>query len=468
MIERGEFQASRNTVLVLDEVSQIGPRPMLKLLELQAKTGMTIKMLGDREQAQAIEAGDTIELLRRALPPEALPELLTTLRQVTKRGREIAGLFRDGNAADALMMKRADGHATLVGGDREQVVAQIADRYIARRDILLGSGCMRGITVSAPTNEDVAEISEAIRMRLKARGEISATERVHHAIDQGGRTYELRLAAGDAVRLFRRTWGTVNGRDRHVGDNGDVVTVVAQDDQRLRIRTKHGEIADVEWRRFADAETGRLLLGHGHALTINAAQGITSDEHINALPRGTAGVTAFTSYVAESRARGTTWTMIAEGALYEAEKHRQALGESTPITREGLWARAAEDMSDKPYKGLGIDLLGAALRDRDKAIDTFIACSHRMENGRLDDPEAGPKAFLRLRAAAVNEGLGRHLIGLDHAMSQNEALLQDATRLAETNAHLRALRADAAAAARQLDAVAPTGDLPRPSSGPSL
>ena len=59
MIDSGEFKANRNTVLVLDEVSQIGPRPLLKLFELQAKTGMTIKMLGDREQAQAIEAGDS-------------------------------------------------------------------------------------------------------------------------------------------------------------------------------------------------------------------------------------------------------------------------------------------------------------------------------------------------------------------------------------------------------------------------
>ena len=86
MIETGEFKANRNTVLVLDEASQIGPRPMLKLLELQARTGMTIKMLGDREQAQAIEAGDTIEILRRALPPEAMPALLTTMRQATERG----------------------------------------------------------------------------------------------------------------------------------------------------------------------------------------------------------------------------------------------------------------------------------------------------------------------------------------------------------------------------------------------
>jgi hypothetical protein len=438
----------------------------LKLLELQAKTGMTIKMLGDREQAQAIEAGDTIELLRRALPPEALPELLTTMRQVTKRGREIAGLFREGNAGDALSMKRADGHAMLVGGDYGQVVAGIADLYVARRDILLGSDRTNRITVSAPTNEDAAEISEAIRQRLKERGEITGPEHVHDAIDQRGHTYELRLATGDAVRLFRRTWGTVNGRDRHVGDNGDVVTVVAQDEHRLRIRTKSGQIADVEWRRVEDAETSRLFLGHGHALTIDAAQGITSDEHINALPRGTAGVTGFKTYVAESRARGTTWTMISEGALYEAERHRQALGEATPVTREDLWARAAEDMSAKPYKSLGIDLLGAALREREEATDIFIACSHRMESAQLDDPEAGPKAFLRLRAAAVNQSLRRHLAGLDHAMAQNELLMQDVIRLTETHAHLRALRAAAEAASRRLDEVAPATE-PSSSPGPS-
>src|SRR5260370_24555580 len=108
MIEPGELQASRNTVLVLDEVSQIAPRPMLKLLELQARTGMTIKMLGDREQAQASEAGDAIEILRRALPSEALPELLTTMRQVTRRGRQIAGPFREGEAARPRALKPAD------------------------------------------------------------------------------------------------------------------------------------------------------------------------------------------------------------------------------------------------------------------------------------------------------------------------------------------------------------------------
>ena len=170
MIDRGDITVSRNTVLVIDEVSQVGPRPLLKLLELQARTGMTIKMLGDREQAQAIEAGDSIELLRRALPPEALPVLLTTVRQATRRGREIAALFREGNAKRRLGDEAGGRPCPPSGGDRDQVVSQIADLYIERRDILLASGSKRGITISAPTNEDAADISKAIRAAAEGAG----------------------------------------------------------------------------------------------------------------------------------------------------------------------------------------------------------------------------------------------------------------------------------------------------------
>ena len=197
---------------------------------------------------------------------------------------------------------------------------------------------------------------------MKARGEISGRERVYAAVDQRGQAYDLALATGDRVRLFRRTWGSIDGRDQQVGNNGDVVTVLAQDADHLTVRTKDGRVAAIQWRRLSDMDSNRVLLGLGHALTIDAAQGLTSDEHINALPRGTAAVTAFTSYVAESRAKGTTWTVISEGALLEAERRRQAMGDATATTTQNLWDRAAEDMSEKPYKGLGIDLLASAQR----------------------------------------------------------------------------------------------------------
>ena len=469
MIESGDFHADRNTVLVLDEASQIGPRPMVKLLELQARTGMTIKMLGDREQAQAIEAGDTIEILRRALPPGAMPALLTTMRQATKRGQEIAGLFRGGKAAEALEMKREDGHALMVGGDREQVIAQIADLYIERRDILRASGSKRGVTISAPTNDDVAEISQAVRARLKQRGEVAAEEVVYRAVDQRGQTYDLAIAAGDKLRLFRRTWGAVDGKQCEIGNNGDVVEVLGQSIDGIRLRTKDGLIADVQWRRLADLETGRLLLGFGHALTIDAAQGITSDEHINALPRGTSGVTSFTSYVAESRSRGTTWTVIAEAAVYEAERHKQALGDITSITRDDLWARVAEDMSKKPYKSLATDLLNAARQNREDTVDTFIACSHAIEWAQVQNPEFGQAAVKRIRAEAVNEALGRHLTALNHAADQNAGALRDTFQAREAIEHLRALTAEAKAAKRSIDAAAASGPAPGTrSAGPGF
>ena len=469
MIEAGEFNANQNTVLVLDEASQIGPRPMLKLLELQARTGMTIKMLGDREQAQAIEAGDTIEILRRALPPEAMPVLLTTMRQATERGREIAGMFRDGNAERALAMKREQGHAFLVGGDREQVVARIAELYIERRDVLMATGSKRGISISAPTNDDAAEISQAVRRRLKERGEIAADEVVYKAIDQRGQTYDLAIAAGDKLRLFRRTWGTVDGKKQEIGNNGDVVEVLGQSVTGMRLRTKDGRIAEVEWRRVADNSTGRLLLGFGHALTIDSAQGITSDEHINALPRGTSAVTGLTSYVAESRSRGTTWTVISEAALYEAERHRQALGDITPITKDDLWARAAEDMSKKPYKSLATDLLNAARQNRADAVDIFIASHHAIETAQIDNPDFGRDAVKRFRAQAVNEGLARHMSALDHAMEQNAAELHDVFQARETREHLRALRAEAAATKRRIDAVSDNATRPASrANGPEM
>jgi len=98
-------------------------------------------------------------------------------------------------------------------------------------------------------------------------------------------------------------------------------------------------------------------------------------------------------------------------------------------------------MSEKPYKALGIDLLGDALRDREAGIDTFIECRQAMQSAVLADPEAGPKAFRRLRAAAVNETLGRHLTALATAIAANTTLAQTAAKGAEAAAHLARLRA---------------------------
>ena len=418
-IDDGSVTLSRNTVLVIDEVSQIAPRSMLRLLELQAQHGLSIKGLGDQDQCQAIEAGDTIEIMRRVLPKEAMPELLTTVRQESKRGREIAGLFREGRAADALAMKREDGTARLIGGDQDQVVQRIADFYMERRDTLRANGAKRGITVSALTNEDAADISRAIRLRMKQRGELSQDERDFAAMDQRGVTYDLQLAPGDKVRLFRKTAATINGKHGYIGSNGDVTEVVRWTQGGVVLRDRDGQEGEVKWKRLTDTKSGRLLLAYGHTLTVDSAQGITSGEHINALPRGTAGATSFKTYVAESRHVTQVYTMIAEAAVFEAVKMRRALGDASEVTTKDLWDRVAEDMSTKLYKALGMDLANGTRRSREAVIGNFIQGEHRIEVAKAAGCKPGVEARARLREEADRKALRSQLGALDEALTRN-------------------------------------------------
>lgn len=452
-IAAGEFGPTRNTVLVIDEVSQVAPRAMLQLLDVQARTGMTIKALGDREQVQSVEAGDALELLRRALPKSERPVIASTVRQLSQDDREIAGLFRAGRAEEALDRKRArgDGSARLLGGDQDQVIAQIADFYLYRRDALAAAGMRTGITISALTNEDAADISRAIRSRMKARGEIAEDETVYQAIDQRGEQYDLPLARGDRVRLFRRTYGVVEGKRASFGSNGDVATVVGRTQEGLLLRDKTGRVGAVTWNTLTDRKTGRLLLGFGHVLTVDAAQGITSDEHINALPRGTAGATAFKGYVAESRARGTTWTMISEAATFEAVKRGMALGDNTPITSQDLWEKVAEDLSQKPYKPLGVDLLDKTRRDRERAIDTFLRFDHLRQVAELQGRNPGREVRLRRQAEVVRDSLPLHIAALDEALRHQIARGGPITPAED---HLRQLRIDAELRRREMEVAA--------------
>jgi hypothetical protein len=311
-----------------------------------------------------------------------------------RRGRRIEGVRGGAGNADAeaeaayrqayhldevktaLKMKREDGTARLMGGDHDEVLGQIADLYMSRRDALRASGAKKGITMSALTNQDAADLSQAVRERMKARGELGSDEIVVQAIDQRGEQYAMPIAAGDKVRLYRRTWGKIDGKGGYVGSNGDIVEVVDHNKKGLILRAADGRTAEVDWERFRDQKTKRYLLGFGHAMTVDAAQGMTSDEHVNALPRGVGSMTGFTGYVAESRAKGTTWTMIADGATFEAVRNKRAIGDITPVSSEMLWDHVALAMASKPYKALGMDLSAAARRDRNQTIENAMRFDH--------------------------------------------------------------------------------------------
>ena len=150
------------SVLAIDEFGLLGTRQGLELLRLRDQQGFSIVALGDDKQCESIQAGAIIELSRRALGAEQVPQILTTVRQQTERERQIVGLFREGRAAEALTMKRADGTAEMVPGGYDGVVARVAKLYSER---LLTTG--EAPAISAPTNLDAHRISESIRQERR-------------------------------------------------------------------------------------------------------------------------------------------------------------------------------------------------------------------------------------------------------------------------------------------------------------
>src|SRR4051794_1514742 len=342
--DAGKLDLPPDTVVVVDELSQIGTSQALSLLRLQAKHGFSIVAIGDDKQAQAIEAGSTIALLRKALGADAVPELESTVRQLRDRDKETSLLFRQGRAEEAIARLREDGHAILVQGGHRHAVDAVADLWEARQKANADRDDYT-LTVSAPTNSDARVISTAIRERRRRSGEIGPDQVTLQAADQNGVEYALPLAVGDRLRLFARAQASLGTKGGNIGNNGSVVTVERIEDAGLQLRNAKGTSGFVKWDTLRDQSTGRIWLTYGDVVTIDAIQSATSTEHINALPSGSDSVHSFKAYVAQSRSRETTWLVVADGRERSEIMSRRALGNVEPVSEEHVWANVARNLS---------------------------------------------------------------------------------------------------------------------------
>ncbi|MHB0729292.1 AAA family ATPase, partial [Roseomonas mucosa] len=390
-VRAGRLSIGPRTVVVVDELGQVGARQMLELLRLRAEHGFRIVAVGDDKQCQGIEAGPVVNLMRRALGSEAVPEILTTRRQRTEREREIAGLFRDGKAAEALAMKRADGTAEAVPGGYDDAVRRVAELWRQRREANAGDAGF-SISVTAPTNADARAVALALREERRAMGELGADVFSIRATDQAGATYNLTLAPGDRVRLFDRLNARFfDGGRGNIGNNGSVLEVRDVNADGIVLRTAAGRDGAVSWESLADKKNGRTRLAPGDVLTIDAAQGITSSEHINAMPAGSAGVQGFKGYTAESRHKDSAWLITSDGAERREVMVRRALGDARPVGEGDVWENVARNLARQPAKASALDFM-------DRARDVGRSAAHAMQAGfrRAEAREAAgePRATL--------------------------------------------------------------------------
>lgn len=361
-LKSGRLALNRKTVVVIDEIGLLGTRQLNGILEAQKKTGFQLVMLGDPKQMQSVEAGAVIELLRRALGRNNLPELGSSVRQKDSEERETVLMFRNGQTDEAVRRKEANGTLHIVPGGYSEAIAHVAELWESRRRENQDRPGFT-ISVSAPTNAQAHDISLAIRARRKKLGEIGTEEFAITATDaEGLQEYEMALAPGDRIRLFRRTNAKFSRTDTtgNIGRNGTVLEITEVRDAGLLLRHSAGKEGLVAWSSLKDERSGRILLAYGDALTTNTAQGTTVTEHIHAIPAGSRLVSAFSAYTSGSRHREQSFIVTSEGAEQAEILARRPLGDRREIMHGDILDNIIRNFSQQPIKESAFDMLDRA------------------------------------------------------------------------------------------------------------
>ncbi len=431
-VEAGTTKLGKRNVVVLDELGQVGTRQLLHLLRLREQHGFKVVVTGDDRQNQSIEAGPVIELLRRALGEERIPEILSTVRQKTEEERHIAGLFRAGEAGKAIQLKVANGSAELVEGGYREAVRRVAALYRERREANRGDPAYT-VTISAPTNADAREISRAVRDERRAMGELGQDRVTVRATDGRGGAFALPLAEGDSVRLFARTRGVFTDeqgqrKSASIGDNGTVLRVIkVLPTEGLELRGESGKVGFVSWEALRDREgTGRIRLTYGDTGTIDSSQGITSDEHINALPAGSKAAQGFSAYVAESRHRVQSWMVGSMGAEMREALTRRPMGlpalDTAEERRREAWANVTRNLERQSLKESALTFLESATVETKQAAKSLQAGLRKSEARTAAGEQATTlrRTFGELRA---RQALPRVMQQLDEAARQRAPVM---------------------------------------------
>jgi len=271
-IARPESRLLRGSVVVVDEASMVGTRTLSRLVELTEQAEGKLVLVGDPRQLPEIDAGGAFNALAHQLGASVLTE---NRRQVEVWERAALKLIRTGKAADAVAAYGEHGRIHLAPTAEAARAAMVADWWTARIEHPDQQAVML-----AGRRSDIDRLNALARAVRKDAGQLAGPE-----VDAGGR----RFTVGDDILTL--------ANDRHLGVvNGDRGHITAVDPQARTVTIELGERAVDLPARYLDA--GQL--GHGYAMTVYKAQGMTTGRTFTL---GTDALSGEEGYVALSRGK---------------------------------------------------------------------------------------------------------------------------------------------------------------------
>ncbi len=226
-----EMQNSlRNKVLMVDEAGMISGRQMQELLHVASDHHARIVFSGDTRQVQSVEAGDALRILERESSLKSV--------SLTEVQRQTHALYRD--AVKTLRQSPDEGFQKLeaLGAVRE-VPLKDRSRLVAETHHALHS-TGKSVLVIAPTHEEIAQLTDAIREHRRKRGDLGTGERFVRDVplqwtEAQKREFE-HYKEGMVLRFHRST---------RIAEKHEVLQVLRVVPKRLIARNEHGDTVSV-------------------------------------------------------------------------------------------------------------------------------------------------------------------------------------------------------------------------------
>ncbi len=355
----GREQLKCGDVLVIDEAGMISSQQMSRVLDLVAKAGAKVVLVGDAMQLQPIQAGAAFRAMTERI---GFAELSGVRRQRDAWARHASRLFARGRVEEGLDAYAQRGRI-IESETRPDVIERlVADWAEARSDLIRKSAAIeqpgrpRGdeLLVLAHTNDDVRKLNEALRNVMIGEGALTGARQFQTV--RGRREF----AAGDRI-IFLENARFVEPRAKSCGPqyvrNGMLGTVVStgrkRGDTLLTVRLDNG-------RDVVISEDSYRNVDHGYAATIHKSQGSTVER---TFVLATGMMDQHLTYVAMTRHRDRA-DLYAAKEDFEPKReweHKLRVDHAAGVTGELVAAGRArfrsteEDAKESPYADVKTD-----------------------------------------------------------------------------------------------------------------
>jgi hypothetical protein len=411
-------------VIVVDEASMIGSRPLDQLRHYVDGAGAKLVLVGDNRQLSSIDAGGALRTLSAELGDQVVT-LTTNRRQAgadQQWERDALVALRQGDVTPAVHAYAEHGRVTITGTIDEARRRIVDDWWAVHRD--------HTTAILAVRRADVAALNNLVRAQRQAAGELgeevtfgtkafSVGDRVifekNQRVPTADRVDDGRRA--ELVRLRNGTFGTVvaviGPSDSALTREGDVPRgpgdIAARSDAEPHSKPTTSLVVELDDGRRAVLPRGytETSVSLGYALTVFRAQGTTVD-HAFGLGGDSLFQEAGYTQLSRGRLSNNLYVAAPENPRWEIGHH------ADDLTRRDAVQTLVDALSEKREQTMARDRLPARLIVTTENLDAAFRehgslGSWLVAHAPADVTPDLADANLRLDARALEGGrLGGH------------------------------------------------------------